>query len=492
MGKPTGFIDYKRKLAGNKAPLERIEDFEEFHLSLSKEEQIEQGARCMDCGVPYCQSGILINGMVSGCPLNNLIPEFNDLVYRDNLKMALQRLLKKNPFPEFTGRVCPAPCEHGCTVSINDEAVSIKENERYIIERAFKEGLMEAKKIENRIGKKIAVIGSGPAGLSAAYNLNILGYDVTVYEREDRIGGLLMYGIPNMKLDKSIIENRIKLMSEEGITFKTNANIGLDDSYNEELKGYDAVVMATGATKPRDLNVKGRELKGIHFAVDYLKENTRDVLMKREEEYSRGNGNLITSKGKNVLIIGGGDTGTDCVATSLRHGCKSVRQLEITDKLPNKRLENNSWPQWARTLKVDYGQEEAIAKFGNDPRTYLTSVKEFIGDERGRVKKAIIVNMQWKRLEDGRTIPCKVVGSEKEIDVDLVLLAMGFVGTDDYIIENLGLAVDNRGNINGDNFKTTVDKFFVCGDARRGQSLVAWAIKEGIEVSRRIHLEVGE
>ena len=485
MGKPDGFLKYERKTGENIAPLDRINNYDEFHESLNEDEQQKQGARCMDCGIPYCQSGILINNKVSGCPLNNLIPEFNHLVYQGNYKLALQRLLKTNPFPEFTGRVCPAPCEHGCTVGLNDVSVSIKENERFIIDKGFNDGFIKAKPPLYRSGKTIAIIGSGPAGLSAAYILNKLGHTVTVYEREDRIGGLLMYGIPNMKLDKSIVNRRVRLMKEEGVTFLTGVDVGKESKVTSMIvNNYDSVVLATGSPKPRDLKVKGRELKGIEFAVEYLKENTRTLLSPKID-----NSNYIDAKNKNVLIIGGGDTGTDCVATALRQGAKSIIQLEITDKPPKARIDNNPWPQWANVFKEDYGQEEHIAKFGNDPRRYLTSVKELIGDEVGYVKKAIITNVKWLKLEDGRVVPVNIENSEKEIDVDLVLIAMGFLGSEEYLAKGLNLELNNSGNINTDDksYKTKKDNIFVCGDARRGQSLVVTAIREGINVAYSVH-----
>lgn len=488
MGKINGFLEFNRKNTSNIEPLKRINNFSEFHNNLEEDEIKKQGARCMDCGIPYCQSGILINNRVSGCPLNNLIPEFNDLLYKGNFKLALQRLLMTNPFPEFTGSVCPAPCEHGCTVGLNGEAVTIKENERYIIEKAFKEGMIEANPPKYRTGKTVAIIGSGPAGLSAAYILNKLGHTVTVYEREDKIGGLLMYGIPNMKLDKEIVSRRVRMMKEEGITFLTGVNIGKNKDTTEMiLKNYDAVLLATGSSKPRDLKVNGRELKGIYFAVDYLKENTRKVLSSNNK-----NDKYIDANGKNVLIIGGGDTGTDCVATAIRQGAKSIVQLEITDKAPDFRTINNPWPQWANICKVDYGQEEYIAKFGYDPRKYLTSVKEFIGDEEGNIQKAKIVNVNWIKSEDGRIAPRPVDGSEENITVDLVLIAMGFLGSEEYLADSLGLEIDARGNIKSDenSYKCYKDNIYVCGDARKGQSLVVVAIREGIDVAYKLHNEL--
>lgn len=484
MGKPTGFLEFERKVGQNDSVEERITHYNEFHNLLSKDEQAKQGARCMDCGIPFCQSGLLIKGMASGCPLNNLIPEFNDLVYKDNISIALDRLLKTNPFPEFTGRVCPAPCESACTVSINGPAVSIKENERYIIDTAFNTGLMNAEVPKYKNNKKVAVIGSGPAGLSCSYYLNRFGYQVDVFEREDRLGGLLMYGIPNMKLDKDVVNRRIKLLEDEGIGFSTKSDICKDESLrNKILEEYDSIVLATGATKPRDLNVPGRNLKGIHFAVDYLKENTRNLLNDDKNE------NYISAEDKNVLIIGGGDTGTDCVATSIRQGCKSVIQLEITNPLPKERLENNPWPEWNKTLKVDYGQEEAIEIFGEDPRKYCTSVKEFISDEYGHVKAAKTIKVNWYQDENGRLTFKEVKGSEEIIDVDIVMLAMGFLGTEEYISNSFEVNLDNRGNIDAEykSFKTNREKIFTCGDARRGQSLVVWAIREGLEAAKSIN-----
>lgn len=484
MGKPTGFLEFERKVGENSPVKERITHYNEFHNLLSKDDQIKQGARCMDCGIPFCQSGLLIKGMASGCPLNNLIPEFNDLVYKDNINIALDRLLKTNPFPEFTGRVCPAPCESACTVSINAPAVSIKENERYIIDTAFSTGLMKAEIPKYRNNKKVAIIGSGPAGLSCSYYLNRFGYSVDVFEREDRLGGLLMYGIPNMKLDKKVINRRIKLLEDEGVKFFTKSDICIDEKLkNKVLEEYDAVVLATGATKPRDLMVPGRNLKGIHFAVDYLKENTRNLLNNDSNE------NYISCKDKNVLIIGGGDTGTDCVATSIRQGCKSVIQLEITNPLPKERLENNPWPEWSRTLKVDYGQEEAIQIFGEDPRRYCTSVKEFISDDSGNVKAAKTIKVNWYEDENGRLTFKEVEDSEEIIDVDVVMLAMGFLGTEEYISNSFDIKLDNRGNIEAEykSFKTNIEKIFTCGDARRGQSLVVWAIREGLEAADSIN-----
>lgn len=484
MGKPTGFLEFERKVGKNKPTLERILNYDEFHCELSLDEQINQGARCMNCGVPFCQSGIMLNGMVTGCPLNNLIPEFNDLLYKDNLYLALDRLLKTNPFPEFTGRVCPAPCESACTVSLNTPSVTIKENEKFIIDFAFKNEYINPNIPKIRKNKRIAVIGSGPSGLSCAYYLNQYGYSVDVFEREDRIGGLLTYGIPNMKLDKKIVERRINILKEEGINFYTNSNPCINENLKDKiLNEYDAIVLATGATKPRDLNVKGRESKGIYFAVDYLKENTRSLLNNYTDE------DYIDCKNKSVLIIGGGDTGTDCVATSIRQGCSSVIQIEITNPLPLERLESNPWPEWKRTSKTDYGQEEARDIFGNDPRRYSTSVKEFLYDSSLNIEAAILVKVKLEKDNLGNLIFTEIKGSEEIIKVDIVLIAMGFLGTEETIFNSFKVEMDKRNNIKAgyDDFKTNRDKIFTCGDARRGQSLVVWAMNEGLNAAKSIN-----
>jgi glutamate synthase (NADPH/NADH) small chain len=478
MGKPTGFLEYDREIGKNREPKERIKDYNEFHTRLPLEKQSIQGARCMDCGVPFCQAGVLFSGMVSGCPLHNLIPEWNDLVYRGKWDLAYERLIKTNPFPEFTGRVCPAPCEAGCTAGLNGPAITIKENERAIIDTAFENGIVKANPPAKRTGKKVAVIGSGPAGLAAADTLNKCGHKVTVFERSDRPGGLLMYGIPNMKLDKEVILRRIHLMAEEGIKFVNNANIGDNYDANEILDEYDAVVLATGASEPRDLQVKGRdEVKGVHFAVDFLKANTKSLLDSNHED-----NNYISAKDKNVIVIGGGDTGTDCVATSLRHGCKSLVQFEIMGEPPKERSANNPWPEWPKVLKVDYGQEEFIDQYGKDPRDYLTTVTALNADKDGNLESVDTVLVEWKKDENGRFSPVPVEGTEKNWKAELVLLAMGFTGSQNYIKEAFGVESDARTNIkaNEKDFKTNVHKVFATGDARRGQSLVVTAISEGI------------
>jgi len=481
MGKPTGFMEYKRELPPDRSPLERINDWNEFHLHLPEEAQRIQGARCMDCGIPFCHTGLLLNGMASGCPINNLIPEWNDLIYKGRWKDALARLLKTNNFPEFTGRVCPAPCEGSCTVGINDPQVTIKNNECTIIDRAFEEGWIVPNPPKKRTGKKVAVVGSGPSGLACADQLNKAGHTVTVFERADRIGGLLMYGIPNMKLDKSVVQRRVDLMAAEGINFVTNTEVGVNYPAEKLLKDFDAVVLCGGATKPRDLPVEGRNLKGIHFAMEFLRANTKSLLDSKLED-----GSYISAKDKNVIIIGGGDTGTDCVATSIRHGCKSVVQFEIMPEPPKERQPNNPWPEWPKVLKVDYGQEEAIALYGKDPRQYCITTKKFVSDDSGNVKEVHTVNVEWKKDDSGRFIPVEIPGTEKVWPADLVLLAMGFLGPEDTVLSSLGVEKDQRSNAKAEygKFETNIKGVFAAGDMRRGQSLVVWAINEGRGAAR--------
>ncbi|OEF97503.1 glutamate synthase subunit beta [Desulfuribacillus alkaliarsenatis] len=476
MGKPTGFMEYQRQLPADRDPLERIGDWQEFHLTLSEEELGKQGARCMDCGIPFCHTGAMVGGMASGCPVNNLISEWNDLVYRGLWKEALDRLFKTNNFPEFTGRVCPAPCEGSCTAGLNGEAVSIKNAEYSIIEKGYKEGWIKPQPPTKRTGKKVAVVGSGPAGLAAADQLNKAGHSVTVYERADRVGGLLMYGIPNMKLDKSFIERRAKIMEQEGITFITNTEVGKDISAKKLKEDYDAIILAGGATKPRDLPAEGRELKGIHFAMDFLHANTKSLLDSKLED-----GNFISAEGKDVIVIGGGDTGTDCVGTSIRHKCKTVTQLEIMPQAPVDRAENNPWPQYPKVLKTDYGQEEAIALYGSDPRKYCCMTKKFVGDENGHVKEIHTVEVNWEKDAQGRFIPVEIEGTSRVWPAQLVLLAMGFLGPEDTMLEELGVERDGRSNAktNEGKYSTNIDGVFAAGDMRRGQSLVVWAINEG-------------
>ncbi len=484
MGKPTGFLEYERETGLATAPKERIQNFKEFHQRLTPEEQCRQAARCMDCGVPFCQSGIFLGGMATGCPLHNLIPEWNDLIYRGNWEEAYNRLQMTNSFPEFTGRVCPALCEVACVGNLHGEPTSNKENEWSIIETAFEKGYIKPQPPKVRTGKKIAVIGSGPSGLAAADLLNKRGHSVTVYERFDRIGGLLMYGIPNMKLEKWVIDRRVNLMKEEGVAFVTNANVGENVAAGDLIKTYDAVLLCTGASNPRDLKVPGREATGIYFAVDFLRANTKSLL-----DSDLKDGKNISAKGKRVMVIGGGDTGNDCVGTCIRHGCKSIIQLEMMPKPSETRLPGNPWPQYPRVLKTDYGQEEAIAVFGEDPRVYQTTVKEFVPDSKGNLKKVITVNLEPKKDEKtGRTNMVPVEGSEKTLEIDLVLIAAGFLGTQDYVAKAFGVELDGRTNMKtaAGHHATSVAKVFTAGDAHRGQSLVVWGIQEGRQAAKEV------
>ena len=484
MGKPTGFLEYEREDSEALSPKQRIKNFHEFHVSLPNEKQQLQGARCMDCGVPFCQSGMMIGGMASGCPLNNLIPEWNDLLWMGNYEQAYLRLSKTNSFPEFTSRVCPAPCEAACTCNLNGLPVSIKENERTIIEYAYENNMIKPTPPVMRTGKKIAIIGSGPAGLACADRLNKRGHSVTVFEREDRVGGLLMYGIPNMKLEKKVISRRVELMKAEGVEFITGANVGTDIKAAKILKEYDSVVLACGASNPRDIKAAGREGKGIYFAVDFLKSTTKSLLNSNLED-----GQYISAKGKKVLVIGGGDTGNDCVGTVIRHGCASVMQLEIMPKPPEKRLPENPWPEWPKVLKTDYGQEEAIEVFGTDPRVYQTTVKEFILDKAGNVKKAKLVKLESKKDEKtGRPVMVPVEGSENEVEADLVLIAAGFLGSQEYVAKAFGVELNERTNVKTaqGSYETSVAKVFTAGDMHRGQSLVVWAIREGREAAQAV------
>lgn len=484
MGKPTGFMEYERQTSEAVAPKERIKNFNEFHTPLSMEEQRKQGARCMACGVPFCQAGMEIMGMTSGCPLHNLVPEWNDLVYTGNWEQAYNRLTKTNNFPEFTSRVCPALCEAACTCGHYGEPVSVKENEHGIIEYAYENGFAAAKPPKVRTGKKVAVIGSGPAGLAAADQLNKRGHLVTVYERDDRVGGILMYGIPNMKLEKQIIDRKIGVMKEEGVEFITGVNVGKDIKPAKLLKDYDRVILACGAKNPRDIKVPGRDAKGIYFAVDFLSATTKSLL-----DSGLKDNKYISAKGKKVVIIGGGDTGNDCVGTSIRHGAASVVQLEMMPKAPDTRAENNPWPEWPKVCKTDYGQEEAIAVFGNDPRIYQTTVKEFLKDKNGNLSGLTVVKLESKKDEKtGRMMMVEVPGSESKMEADMVLIAAGFLGTEKYVADAFGLKLNERTNVETakGQYETNVKNVFTAGDMHRGQSLVVWAIHEGREVAREV------
>jgi len=476
MGKVTGFMEFERNPAPYRDAAARMLDFQEIYTEHDQQRLTTQGARCMDCGVPFCQSE-------EGCPIHNLIPEWNDLVYRSQWREALDRLHKTNNFPEFTGRVCPAPCEGACVLGITDPAVTIKNIEMAIVDRGYEEGWIIAQPPAMRTGKRIAIVGSGPAGLAAADQLNGVGHSVTVFERADRAGGLLMYGIPNMKLSKDeVVERRLDIMREEGVEFVLGQAVA--DGSNGTLNGkdlmaeYDAVLLSTGATVPRDLPIPGRELSGVHFAMDFLTQNTRSLL-----DSNLADGDFISAKDKHVIVIGGGDTGTDCIGTSLRHGCRSLVNFELFPEPPLERAENNPWPTWPRILRTDYGHQEASERFGDDPRVYSISSTEFVDNGNGHVKAIRTVDVAMK---DGKfeNIP----GTEREWEADLVLLAMGFLGPEHAISDNLGIHYDERSNYQAEygRYTTNIDKVFTAGDCRRGQSLVVRAINEGREAAREI------
>ena len=484
MGKPTGFMEYERETSKTIAPKDRVKNFCEFHVPLTEEKQQLQGARCMECGVPFCQSGMTLMGMTTGCPLHNLVPEWNDLVYTGNWEQAYQRLKKTNNFPEFTSRVCPALCEAACTCGLHGDPVSAKENEYGIIEHAYKMGYAAAKPPKVRTGKRIAVVGSGPSGLAAADQLNKRGHLVTVFEREDRPGGLLMYGIPNMKLDKRIVERKIAIMKEEGVEFLTGVNVGKTMKPEKLLAEYDRVILACGAGNPRDLTAPGRDAKGIYFAVDFLKATTKSLLNSNltDQKY-------FSAKGKHVVIVGGGDTGNDCVGTCIRHGAASVTQLEMMPMPPKKRTESNPWPEWPKVLKTDYGQEEAIALFGSDPRLYETTVKEFLKDQDGALCGVKTVKLSWKKDEaTGRMSMSEIAGSEEILPAEMVLIAAGFLGCEPYVAKAFKVPLTARTNVktDADSYRTDVEHVFTAGDMHRGQSLVVWAIREGREAAREV------
>ncbi|GAB6990049.1 glutamate synthase subunit beta [Paenibacillus pini] len=484
MSTPTGFMEYSRQLPVDRDPTERLKDWEEFHKHMSEEELRTQGSRCMDCGTPYCHTGIDMDGGTSGCPVNNLIPEWNNLIYRGLWREALERLHKTNNFPEFTGRICPAPCEGSCTVGLIGEPVTIKTIEQAIIDKGFEEGWVVPNPPLNRTGKRVAVVGSGPAGLAAAAQLNKAGHSVTVYERADRIGGLLMYGIPAMKLDKGVVQRRVDLLEAEGITFVTNTEIGKDISSQQLVDDYDAVVLCGGSTKPRAFEIEGSTLKGVHYAMTYLNGTIKSFLDSGLED-----GQYISAEGQDVIVIGGGDTGSDCVATALRHGCNSITQFGTHTKAPLERDPiQNPWPQFPNVYTLDYAHEEAKALYGHDPREFSIMTTKFVGDEEGNLKELHTVQIQRIVDETGRKIYQPLPGTERVFPAQMALIAIGFDGPEQTITQQLGLESDRRSNVKAvkGQYKTNVDKVFAAGDMRRGQSLVVWAINEGREAAREV------
>jgi len=495
MGKPTGFLEVKRATIPDRSPLKRVKDWMEIHEKRIDHDLRDQASRCMDCGTPFCHTGLVFGGMASGCPINNLIPEFNDLVYRDRWEEALERLLMTNNFPEFTGRVCPAPCEGSCTLGVIDPPVTIKNIEKSIIDKGWEEGWVKPRETAKKTEKKVAVVGSGPAGLACAEQLNVAGHEVTVFERADRPGGLLMYGIPNMKLDKKkVVERRIRLMKDEGIEFVCNTEIGKDKEWTHDrlVERFDAVALCCGATKPNDFlaDAEGRDAAGIHFAMEYLTANTKALIESQEQgKAGKPSGAAIDAEGKDVVVIGGGDTGTDCVGTSVRHGCRSIVQLEILPKPPQARAANNPWPEWPKVYTMDYGQEEAAALFGDDPRVYSVNTERFIKDESGNLSALEIIDIEWQpHPEGGRPLMVKQEKTRRQIPCQLALLAMGFSGPEQGIVERFGLETDARGNVAAgfEKYASSVEGVFSCGDMRRGQSLVVWAINEGRGCAREI------
>ncbi len=483
MGKATGFLEYRRQDKKAQSPEKRIRHFREFYEPLSEEEQKKQGARCMDCGVPFCQAGVMLAGMASGCPLNNLVPEWNDLVYHGNWQGAYRRLKKTNNFPEFTSRVCPALCEKACTCNLDSDPVATRSNEYAIIERAYQNGYADPNPPSIRTGKRVAVIGSGPSGLAAADQLNKRGHQVCVYERDDRAGGLLRYGIPNMKLEKQVIDRKIAVMEAEGVEFVYNCDVGKDLEAAGIIRQYDSVVLACGAKQPRDIRVPGRDAEGIYFAVDFLASTTKALGMGFKE------GSYVSAKGRHVMIIGGGDTGNDCCGTAIRHGAKSVLQVEMMPQPPLERAASNPWPEWPLVCKTDYGQEEAIAVYGSDPRIYQTTVKEFVKDSKGHLCKAVLVKLKSETDEKtGRRKMTEIAGSEYEAPVDLALIAAGFLGCEEYVAKAFGVERDPRMNVRTapGGYATNVKGVYTAGDMHRGQSLVVWAIREGREAARAV------
>jgi len=480
MGKTTGFLEFTRELPAKKSVAERLKTFREFEERYTDEKLNQQAARCMNCGIPFCHHG---------CPLGNIIPEFNDAVYRKDWKEAYEILNSTNNFPEFTGRICPAPCESACVLAINQPAVAIEEIEKHIIEIAFDKGFVRSRRPNMRTEKKIAVVGSGPAGLAAAVQLNHAGHHVTVFERDDAPGGLLRYGIPDFKLEKWVVDRRLKLMEDEGIVFRCNANVGVNISINDLLREYHAIVLAGGSTSPRDLKIPGRELKGVYFAMQFLKQQNKRIASKDPFANANIESNVfhedILAKGKNVVVIGGGDTGSDCVGTSNRQGAKSVTQFELLPKPPNDRTQFMPWPTYPMTLKTSSSHEEGVA------REWAIATKEFIGDENGNLKALKIVDLEWKVTEDGKPAQfVEIPGSEKEIPCELALLAMGFVHPQhEGMLSELETELDERGNVKATDrsYQTNISKIFTAGDMRRGQSLVVWAINEGRECASSVN-----
>ncbi len=485
MAKPTGFLEFDRNAPLERDPATRVNDWIELYVHQPIATLKQQGARCMDCGVPFCHTGETLLAERSGCPIGNLIPEWNDLVYRGLWREAYERLEKTNNFPEFTGRTCPAPCEKSCVLGINNPPVTIKSIENAIIDRAFQEGWVVPNRPKERTPIKIAIVGSGPAGLAAADQLNKVGHQVTVYERADRIGGLMMYGIPNMKMDKRFVQRRVDLLAAAGITFVANCEVGVDISAETLRAENDAIILCTGATEARTLPIPGHTAKGIHLAMEYLTKNTKSLLDSELADQA-----FISAEGKDVIVIGGGDTGTDCVGTALRHGCKSLTQFEIMAQPPNERSAANPWPEWPRVYMVDYGQKEAQARFGADPRQYAIMTKEFCADSAGQLTGLRTVEVEWVQTEDGRMQPSEIAGSEREWPAQLVILAMGFLGPENKLLQQLGVATTERSNVavSFGKHATNVPGVYAAGDARRGQSLVVWAINEGRSVAREVDL----
>ncbi|MDJ0755093.1 MAG: glutamate synthase subunit beta [Ardenticatenaceae bacterium] len=481
--KATGFLTFNRQNLPERPPQERIKDWKEMYIPLPMAELQQQGQRCMDCGIPFCHTGETLNNMTSGCPLNNLIPEWNDLIYRGLWKEAYERLDKTNNFPEFTGRVCPAPCESACVLGINADPVTIKSIENAIIDRAFEEGWVQPFVPKKQTGNKVAVIGSGPAGLACADQLNKVGHKVTVFERAPRPGGLMTYGIPNMKIEKETVFRRIRLMEESGIEFLCNTNVGVDIEVETLQRDFDAVVLCGGATNANNLPLPGRDLGGIYFAVDYLSQTTESLI-----QSNLANNNYLSAKGKDVIVIGGGDTGTDCVGTAVRHGCRSVTQFEIVEQPASERPADNPWPEWPRILKLDYGQKEAKALYGEDPRQFSILTTEFVGDENGQLAAIKTVDVVWRDDPHGGHRFDKIPGSEREWPAQLVLLAIGFRGPENPLLDALNVERDARSNAKAefDEYVTNIDGVFTAGDMRRGQSLVVWAIREGRGAAREV------